>query len=99
MRKIDPLDVHAMVERWLLARRAGDVQSPATRDALGSTLLLFVMLSPYPTTGLEVAADYLNAGLWQDGTVVADAQVVESARNSPRLRRSSSIIWVTSRRN
>ena len=37
------------------------------------------MLGPYPTTGLEVAADYLNAGLWQDGSSLL-TQVVEAAR-------------------
>ncbi len=70
MRKIDPLDVRAMAEQSLLDQNAPATwrYPEATRDALASTLLLFGMLGPYPTTGLEVAADDLNAGLWQDGS-------------------------------
>jgi tetratricopeptide (TPR) repeat protein len=54
---IDPLDVRVRAERWL----AGDKRAAAD---LSSTLL------QHPATGLEIAAEFDNAGLWQDGLEV-----------------------------
>jgi tetratricopeptide (TPR) repeat protein len=54
--RTDPLDVRSMAERWLASR------TPADAKVLGSTMNL------HPATAQETAAEYLNAGLWQDGT-------------------------------
>lgn len=58
--QIDPLDVRTMTEHWLVTgeRRA--------RQALAATLL------DHPATALETAAEYMNAGLWEDGTAVLE---------------------------
>ena len=56
--KIDPLDVRSMAERWLAAKE------PAVAKNFTSTMI------DYPQTAQETAAEYLNAGLWQDGTDV-----------------------------
>ena len=56
--KIDPLDVRSMAERWLAAR------DPATLKTLTSTMI------DHPQTFQETAAEYLDAGLWKDGTDV-----------------------------
>jgi tetratricopeptide (TPR) repeat protein len=58
LQAIDSLDVHAMAERWLDGRSADDARN------LASTLNSFL------ATGLEAAADYMNAGLWDDGNAV-----------------------------
>jgi len=58
LRKIDPLDVHGMTEQWM-----------ATNSAT-SAAELTKTVSEFPSTGLEVAADYMDAGLWQDGTTL-----------------------------
>ena len=52
----DPLDVRSMAERWLASR------TPAAAKALGSTM------NQHPATAQETAAEYLDSGLWQDGT-------------------------------
>ena len=54
----DPLDVRTMAERWLIAK------DPAAAKSLASTM------NDHPATAQETAAEYLNAGLWQDGTDV-----------------------------
>ncbi len=59
--KIDPLDVHGMAEQWLATKSAASAATLATT------------VSAHPATALEVAADDMNAGLWQDGTAAADA--------------------------
>jgi len=56
--KIDPLDVRSMAERWLASK------DPAAAKTLTSTMI------EHPQTAQETAAEYLNAGLWQDGTDV-----------------------------
>ncbi len=71
MRKIDPLDVHAMVERSLTSETEGKSELAAT-------------VNGHPATVLEVAADYLNAGLWEDGTAVL-AQVLEEAKDQSKI--------------
>ena len=53
--RADPLDVRSMAERWLASK------TPATAKALGSTM------NQHPATAQETAAEYLDAGLWQDG--------------------------------
>jgi tetratricopeptide (TPR) repeat protein len=62
-RKADPLDVRAMAERWLAA---------GTPEAGGA---LFSTLRDHPATGLETAAEYANAGLWEDGTALLSQMV------------------------
>ncbi len=57
-RKTDPLDVRAMAERWLA------LATPEAHKVLLATL------KDYPATGLETAAEYANAGFWQDATAV-----------------------------
>jgi len=59
-RKTDPLDVRLMAESWLVARdpiRQGQLQA---------------VFKDHPATALETAAEYLNAGLWQDGATVLE---------------------------
>ena len=56
--KTDPLDVRSMAERWLAAKGP----EPA-KDLLAT-------FRDHPATALETAAEYGNAGLWQDGTDV-----------------------------
>ena len=65
-RHIDPLDVRAMAEEWLASRRPDDAREMT--DAMSS----------HPATAQETAAEYLEAGLWQDGTDVL-RQTVASA--------------------
>jgi tetratricopeptide (TPR) repeat protein len=56
--RIDPLDVRSMAERWLASK------DPAAAKTLASTMI------DHPQTAQETAAEYLDAGLWQDGTDV-----------------------------
>jgi tetratricopeptide (TPR) repeat protein len=56
--KADPLDVRSMAERWLASK------DPAAAKTLTSTMI------DHPQTFQETAAEYLDAGLWQDGTDV-----------------------------
>ncbi len=55
---IDPLDAQGMAEQWLAAK------SPGSSGAMMATV------SAHPATALEVAADYMDGGLWQDGTTL-----------------------------
>jgi tetratricopeptide (TPR) repeat protein len=55
---IDPLDVRSMAERWLASK------DPAAARTLVSTMI------DHPQTAQETAAEYFDAGLWQDGTDV-----------------------------
>lgn len=79
IRKIDPLDVHALAEQWMAGKtsdsavRANDY-SPVLRKACNA----------HPATALEVATDYLNAGLWQDGTTLL-TEVVAGAADKSRV--------------
>jgi tetratricopeptide (TPR) repeat protein len=63
---LDPLDVRSMAERWLAGR------DPAAAATLFSTM------SRRPETAQETAAEYMNSGLWQDGTDVL-LQLTKSA--------------------
>jgi tetratricopeptide (TPR) repeat protein len=62
----DPLDVRAMAERWLASKSA------ATRN------VMVAAMNAHPATAQETASEYMNAGLWTDGTAVL-AQVVQAA--------------------
>ena len=68
--KTDPLDVRLMAERWLLDRG----------EAAGQPL--FATLQQHPATAQELAAEYLDAGLAQDGADVL-GQVVAQAGARP----------------
>jgi len=57
-RRSDPLDVRSMAERWLLTGGAEDAA------------LLRTSMTEHPAAGLETAAEYMGAGLWEDGTAV-----------------------------
>jgi tetratricopeptide (TPR) repeat protein len=72
LRAIDPLDVHAMAEKWLTGRHADDARA------------LSVALNAFPATGLEVASDYMNAGLWNDGTAVLTL-LADTASNKSKV--------------
>ncbi len=71
-READPLDVRAMAEVWLAGNRPEDGREmrAAFRD--------------HPATGLETAAEYGNAGLWQDGSAVL-MQAIEGAPDRSRV--------------
>ncbi len=64
--ELDPLDVRSMAERWLIAR------DPAIAATLVSTM------KRRPETAQETAAEYLDAGMWQDGSDVL-VKLAESA--------------------
>lgn len=66
-RLTDPLDVRVLAER----RLAGDKSSARDLEAI---------LRDHPATGLETAAEFANAGLWQDGNDLLTL-MVESTRN------------------
>ena len=66
-RRSDPLDVRSMAERWL-----------TTKDAKTRSLMTATM-NDHPATAAETAAEYLNAGLWQDGRDV----LLESVADAP----------------
>jgi len=51
----DPLDVRVLAERWLATRTSEDQGN------------LLVQMTAHPNTRIETAAEYLSAGLWQDG--------------------------------
>jgi tetratricopeptide (TPR) repeat protein len=70
--KIDPLDARAMAERWLASK------DPAALKTLTSTML------DNPQTAQENAAEYLDSGLWQDGTDVL-LQMIAAAPNKSRI--------------
>ena len=59
-----------MTEQWLATN------SPASAAALEKTV------NEHPATGLEVAADYMDAGLWQDGTTLLTHIVSATADKS-----------------
>ncbi|MGH7973163.1 MAG: hypothetical protein ACREIC_30970, partial [Limisphaerales bacterium] len=74
-RYTDPLDVRVMAERWLTGDKHAERELSATvRD--------------HPTTALETAAEYADAGLWSDGTnflAMAASAASDRARVSPLL--------------
>ena len=72
VRKLDPLDAQGMTEQWL-AKQSPDNDAP-----------LMKAVTEFPTTALEVAADYLNAGLWQDGTTLL-THIVSAAPDKSKV--------------
>ena len=58
--KTDPLDVRLMAEQWLL-----------THDKSAASQL-FKTLNTFPATAQEIAAEFFDAGLWNDGLDVLD---------------------------
>jgi tetratricopeptide (TPR) repeat protein len=72
-RKTDPLDVRSMAERWLAAK------------TVDSGIVLAETMNEHPATATETAAEYLNAGLWRDGTEVL-LQSVNAAKDKSRIQ-------------
>jgi tetratricopeptide (TPR) repeat protein len=68
----DPLDVRSMAELWLASK------SPEVHQLMVATM------NEHPATAAETAAEYLNAGLWQDGTTVL-SQVVADAPDKAKI--------------
>ena len=68
--RADPLDVRSMAEKWLASL------SSEAAHTLASTMNL------HPATAQETAAEYLNAGLWQDGTDVLLQTIAAAADKS-----------------
>ena len=68
----DPLDLRTMAERWLASG------SPEDAKALSATM------NAHPATAAETAAEYMNSGLWQDGTAVL-AQMIAEAPDKSRI--------------
>jgi tetratricopeptide (TPR) repeat protein len=58
LQKIDPLDIQGIAEQWLAT------QSVASAATLQTTI------TEHPTAALEAAADYMDAGLYQDGSAL-----------------------------
>ena len=71
--KSDPLDVRSMAERWL-----------ASRSPRGRPRSRRPRCRPIPATALETAAEYLDAGLWEDGLAVLSL-LVENAPDKSRI--------------
>ncbi|MCF7972256.1 MAG: DUF5107 domain-containing protein [Phycisphaerae bacterium] len=69
---INPLDTRALAEQWL----AGKTRKQAR--------VLSDTLNAFPATAQQCAAEYLNAGLWQDGTKVLQL-MVNSAPDKTRI--------------
>jgi len=59
----DPLDVRIMAERWLATK------SPKIAKAL------VTIMNEHPATAQETAAEYFDAGLWQDGAEVLSQMI------------------------
>lgn len=72
MEKADPLDLGLMAEKWLLAR-----DKSCARE-------LFSTLNEFPTAAQEVAAEFMDAGLWDDGREVL-AQTVATAPDKSKV--------------
>jgi tetratricopeptide (TPR) repeat protein len=70
--QIDPLDVQGITEQWLATGSA------ASEAALMKTV------KEHPETALEVAADDMDAGLWQDGSTVL-TRVVSAAPDKAKV--------------
>jgi len=68
----DPLDVRSMAERWLASK------DPEAANTLASTM------NADPATAQETAAEFLNAGLWRDGTE-ALLQMTSAAPDKSRI--------------
>lgn len=67
---VDPLDARALAERWLISGKSVE------RKALIDTM------QKHPVTAEETAAEYLSAGLWQDGARVLGELVRDQSEGS-----------------
>jgi tetratricopeptide (TPR) repeat protein len=67
--KTDPLDPRLKAEAWLLDR-----QSPQGRGVAAESLR-------WNALGQELAAEYMDAGLWEDGSAVLDEIVARASEN------------------
>jgi len=70
---VDPLDVRAMAETYLAS---GNKEAA---ESLTSTLIA------HPATAQETAAEYLNEGLWQDGSDVLSQLNIDKAIMHPMV--------------
>jgi tetratricopeptide (TPR) repeat protein len=70
--KIDPLDIHGITESWMVSK------SPASAATLLTTA------TAHPATMLEAAVDYMNAGLWQDGTTLL-THIVDATTDKTKI--------------
>jgi tetratricopeptide (TPR) repeat protein len=73
LRKTDPLDPRLVAEQWLTARHK-------TNDA--ETRILFTTLNTHPATAQELAAEYTDAGLWQDGLDILERAIDTSGASA-----------------
>lgn len=70
-RLADPLDVRVLAEQWLATRKTEDARK------------LTAVTTAHPVTALETAAEFMNAGLWQDGLDLLGQTQTASAVVSP----------------
>ena len=68
----DPLDVRIMAEQWLATKR----------PEIAKTMVS--VMTEHPATAQETAAEYFNAGLWQDGSDVL-SQLIEKAADKSKI--------------
>ena len=68
--KADPLDVRIMAERWLATKSPGIAKTMAS------------VMNAHPATAQETAAEYFNAGLWQDGSEVLSQMIAAAPKKS-----------------
>jgi tetratricopeptide (TPR) repeat protein len=68
----DPLDLRIMAEQWLATK------SPEIAKTMTS------VMNEHPATAQETAAEYLDAGLWQDGSAVL-LQMIEAAPDKSKI--------------
>ncbi|MBN2592212.1 MAG: DUF5107 domain-containing protein, partial [Sedimentisphaerales bacterium] len=66
----DPLDVRIMAERWLATKSSNDARAMVS------------VMNEHPATAQETAAEYFNAGLWQDGSEVLSKLIEATADKS-----------------
>jgi tetratricopeptide (TPR) repeat protein len=74
LRKTNPLDQGLLAEKWLLAR-----DKTCARELFGT-------LNEFPAAAQEVAAEFMNAGLWDDGLEILEqsvAAVPDKSKASP----------------
>lgn len=75
--KTDPLDVRSMAERWL-----------ASGDQSVHGLLVSTM-NTHPQTAMETAAEYMNAGLFQDG----EDTLMEAVAGAPNKNKINPLVY------
>jgi len=70
--RADPLDTRSMAEKWLASKTSDAAETLASA------------MNRHPATAQETAAEYLNAGLWQDGTDVL-LQLIAAAPDKSKI--------------